>query len=89
LAKGKLDCKVEAAFAPTKEYDKVAEELRSGNIDAGSWARALSEAEGDKRKAEAAYINNSLEPTTVGACRFTVVVRVTSRRWLPFRYTSP
>jgi hypothetical protein len=39
-----------------KDYDTVAEELRSGNIDPGSWARALSEADGDKRKAEAAYI---------------------------------
>lgn len=39
-----------------KNYDTVAEEIRSGNIDPGSWARAMSEAEGDKRKAEAAYI---------------------------------
>jgi hypothetical protein len=39
-----------------KDYDTVADEIRTGNIDPGSWARAMSEAEGDKRKAEAAYI---------------------------------
>jgi hypothetical protein len=55
-----------------KNYDTVAEEIRSGNIDPGSWARAMSEAEGDKRKAEAAYIR--IRAARVARTRFTKIV---------------
>jgi len=63
------------AFACThrvKDYDTVAEEIRSGCIDPGCWARAMSEAEGDKRKAEAAYIR--IRAVRVARTRFTKIV---------------
>lgn len=39
-----------------KIYNKIATEIQSGNIEQGTWAKGLAEANGDKEKAEARYI---------------------------------
>ena len=39
-----------------KIYDKIATEIQSGNTEQGTWAKGLAEANGDKERAEARYI---------------------------------
>jgi len=39
-----------------KIYSKIAAEIQSGEIEQGTWAKGLAEANGDKEKAEARYI---------------------------------
>lgn len=39
-----------------KLYEKVASEIQEGAIDQGIWAKALSESNGDKNRAESIYI---------------------------------
>ena len=50
-----------------KFYEEVAKELLDGSVQAGVWARAFSDAEGDKEKAKAIYIRLRVQQLNEGA----------------------
>ena len=50
-----------------KFYNEVAKELLDGQIQAGAWARAFAEAEGDKERAKAIYIRLRVQQLTEAA----------------------